>query len=129
MKEEWLVAVPGLAMVVASLFGVNDAAREFIQRGGKVRIIVDVSYPFIDHARELLNIGEAVCHIDQHGVTFVVFDRKSSLTAISIPAHVSLSSPMAALWTDDPMYSQYLASTFEMLWKQSVPAAERIQEL
>jgi hypothetical protein len=44
MKEEWLVAVPGLAMVVASLFGVNDAAREFIQRGGKVRIIVDVPH-------------------------------------------------------------------------------------
>ena len=129
MKEEWLVAVPGLAMVVASLFGINDAAREFILREGKIRIIVNISYPFIDHARELLNIGEDVRHIDQHGVMFVVFDRKSSITAISNPAHVSLSSPMAALWTDDPMYAQYLASTFEMLWKQSVPAAERIQEL
>ncbi len=35
MKEEWLVAVPGLASVVTSLFGINDAAGEFIQRGGK----------------------------------------------------------------------------------------------
>jgi sugar-specific transcriptional regulator TrmB len=76
MKQEWLVAVPGLATVVASLFGINDAAGEFIQRGGKVRTVVDISYPIIDNVRELLQIGEEVRHIDQHGVMFVVFDRK-----------------------------------------------------
>jgi sugar-specific transcriptional regulator TrmB len=129
MKEEWLVAAPGLATIIASLFGINDAAGEFIQRGGKVRTVVDISYPIIDNVRELLQIGEDVRHIDQHGVMFVVFDRKSSMTAISNPARVSLSSPMAALWTDDPTYAEYLAATFEMLWKQSVPAEERIQEL
>ena len=129
MKKEWLVAVPGLATVVASLFGINDAAGEFIQRGGKVRTVVDISYPIIDNVRELLQIGEEVRHIDQHGVMFVVFDRKSSMTAISNPARPSLSAPMAALWTDDPTYAEYLAATFEMLWKQSVPAEERIREL
>jgi sugar-specific transcriptional regulator TrmB len=42
MKEEWLLAVPGVATVVASLFGINDAAAEFIQRRGRVRTIVDI---------------------------------------------------------------------------------------
>ena len=97
MKQEWLVAVPGLATVVASLFGINDAAGEFIQRGGKVRTVVDISYPIIDNVRELLQIGEEVRHIDQHGVMFVVFDRKNSMTAISNPARISLNAPMAAL--------------------------------
>jgi sugar-specific transcriptional regulator TrmB len=129
MKQEWLVGVPGLATVVASLFGINDAAGEFIQRGGKVRTVVDISYPIIDNVRELLQIGEEVRHIDQHGVMFVVFDRKNSMTAISNPARISLNAPMAALWTDDPTYAEYLAATFEMLWKQSVPAEERIKEL
>ena len=129
MKQEWLVAVPGLATVVASLFGINDAAGEFIQRGGKVRTVVDISYPIIDNVRELLQIGEEVRHIDQHGVMFVVFDRKNSMTAISNPARISLNAPMAALWTDDPTYAEYLAATFEMLWKQSVLAEERIKEL
>jgi sugar-specific transcriptional regulator TrmB len=129
MTEEWLVATPGLATVVASLFGINDAAAEFIQRGGKVRTIVDISYPIIDNVRELLQIGEQVRHIDKHGVMFVVFDRKHSMTAISNPARVSLNAPMAALWTDDPNYAEYLAATFEMLWKQSVPADQRIKEL
>jgi hypothetical protein len=79
--------------------------------------------------RELLQIGEQVRHIDKHGVMFVVFDRKHSMTAISNPARVSLNAPMAALWTDDPNYAEYLAATFEMLWKQSVPADQRIKEL
>jgi sugar-specific transcriptional regulator TrmB len=37
MQEEWLVAAPAYLTVVASLFGVNEAAAEFIKRGGKVR--------------------------------------------------------------------------------------------
>ena len=129
MKEEWLVAVPGLATVVASLFGINDAAAAFIQRGGKVKTIVDISYPIIDNVKELLSIGEEVRHIDQHGVMFVVFDRKHSITAISIAESASLNAPQTALWTDDPAYAEYLASTFEMLWAQAVPAEERIREL
>ncbi|HYC20614.1 MAG TPA: helix-turn-helix domain-containing protein [Candidatus Bathyarchaeia archaeon] len=129
MKEEWLVAVPGIATVIASLFGINDAAAALIQRGGKVRTIIDVSYPVIDNVRELLQIGEDVRHIDQQGISFVVFDRKQSITGLSVPERVSLSAPMSGLWTDNPTYAAYLVITFEMLWEQSVPAEERIQEL
>jgi sugar-specific transcriptional regulator TrmB len=129
MKKEWLIAVPGLATVVASLFGINDAAAAFIQRGGRVRTIVDISYPIIDNVRELLQIGEEVRHIDRHGVLFVVFDRKHSMTAINPAESASLSAPTAILWTDDPIYAEYLASTWEMLWQQSIPAEARIREL
>jgi sugar-specific transcriptional regulator TrmB len=129
MQEEWLVVVPGLATVIASLFGINDAAAALIQRGGKVRTLVDISYPIIDNVQELLHIGEEVRHTDQHGVMFVVYDRKQSMTNMNPPRSASLNAPMTALWTDDPTYALYLASTFEMLWKQAVPAEERIQEL
>jgi sugar-specific transcriptional regulator TrmB len=129
MQEEWLVVVPGLATVIASLFGINDAAAALIQRGGKVRTLVDISYPIIDNVQELLHIGEEVRHTDQHGVMFVVYDRKQSMTNMNPPRSASLNAPMKALWTDDPTYALYLASTFEMLWKQAVPAEERIQEL
>ena len=33
------------------------------------------------------------------------------------------------LYTDDPVFADYLISTFEMVWRQSVPAEERIREL
>jgi sugar-specific transcriptional regulator TrmB len=129
MKEEWFAAAPGLAIVVASLFGITDALAAFIQRGGKVKNLVDISYPIIDHIQELLSIGSEVRHIDQHGVMFTVSDRKYSLTAIRIAESASLSAPLSALYTDDPIYAKYLKATFEMLWQRAVPAEERIEQL
>jgi sugar-specific transcriptional regulator TrmB len=130
MQEEWRIAAPAYLTVVASLFGVNDAAYEFIKRGGKVRAIVDISYQVIEPVRETIAIGEEVRHIDQHGIMFVVFDRRISISAINAEVkRISLNEPFSGLWTDDPAYAQYLASTFEMVWGQSVPAELRIQEL
>jgi sugar-specific transcriptional regulator TrmB len=130
MQEEWLIAASAYLTVVASLFGVNDAAYEFIKRGGKVRAIVDISYQVIEPVREMIAIGEEVRHIDQHGIMFVVFDRRISISAINAEVkRISLNEPVSGLWTDDPAYAQYLASTFEMVWGQSVPAELRIQEL
>jgi HTH-type transcriptional regulator, sugar sensing transcriptional regulator len=130
MQKEWLIAAPAYLTVVASLFGVNDAAYEFIKRGGKVRAIVDISYQVIGPVREMIAIGEEVRHIDQHGIMFVVFDRRISISAINAEVkRISLNEPVSGLWTDDPAYAQYLASTFEVVWGQSVPAELRIQEL
>ena len=130
MQEEGRIAAPAYLTVVASLFGVNDAAYEFIKRGGKVRAIVDISYQVIEPVREMIAIGEEVRHIDQHGIMFVVFDRRISISAINAEVkRISLNEPVSGLWTDDPAYAQYLASTFEMVWGQSVPAEQRIQEL
>jgi sugar-specific transcriptional regulator TrmB len=130
MQEEWLVAAPAYLTVVASLFGVNDAAHEFIKRGGKVRSIIDISYQVIEPVREMIAIGEEVRHIDEHGIMFVVFDRKTCISAINAKVNrISLSAPVSGLWTDDPAYAQYLASTFEMLWNQAIDAEERIQQL
>lgn len=130
MQDEWLIAAPAIATVVASLFGVNDAASEFIKRGGKVRCIVDISYQAIEPVREMIAIGEEVRHVDQQGIMFVVFDKKISMTAINADVkRISLNEPISMLWTDDPKYAEYLASTWEMLLKQSVPAEERIKEL
>ena len=130
MQEEWRIAAPAYLTVVASLFGVNDAAYEFVKRGGKVRAIVDISYQVIEPVREMIAIGEEVRHIDQHEIMFVVFDRRISISAINAEVkRISLNEPVSGLWTDDPAYAQYLASTFEMVWGQSVPAELRIQEL
>jgi hypothetical protein len=60
MQQEWLLVVPVTATILATLFGINEVASEFTKRGGKVRVIVDIPYPFIDAVRELLDIGEEV---------------------------------------------------------------------
>jgi hypothetical protein len=80
--------------------------------------------------RELIEMGSEVRNIGQEGLIFTVFDKKISISGINWEiTHLSLDQPIAALWTNDPSYGQYLTSTFEMLWGQSVPAGERIQQL
>jgi len=130
LQEEWLIAAPAILTVFASLFGVNEAASEFIKRGGKVRAIIDISYQVIEPVREMISIGEEVRHIDQHGIMFVIFDKKISISAINAEIkRISLNAPVSGLWTDDPTYAQYLTSTFEMLWNQAIDPEERIQQL
>jgi hypothetical protein len=73
-----------------------------------------------------------VRHFDKYsGLLFFVFDEKICLNVINIAdvKRVSLNIPLSVLWTDDPAYAQYLISTFEMVWQQSIPAEQRIQEL
>ncbi|HXY87090.1 MAG TPA: hypothetical protein VEG44_01480, partial [Candidatus Acidoferrales bacterium] len=53
-----------------------------------------------------------------------------SISAISADInHVSLNEPLSAIWTHDLTYADYLASTFELLREQAIPAAQRIDEL
>ena len=77
----------------------------------------------------MIAIGEEVRHIDQHGIMFVVFDRICIRAVNAEVKRISLNEPVSGLWTDDPAYAQYLASTFEMVWGQPVPAELRMQEL
>ncbi|MDD1720715.1 MAG: hypothetical protein LUP95_01855 [Euryarchaeota archaeon] len=80
--------------------------------------------------RELLDVGVEIRHADQLGILFTVFDRRVAISAIHTEiTRFSLDEPMAALYTDDPVYANYLLSTFEILWEQSTDAEERIHEL
>jgi sugar-specific transcriptional regulator TrmB len=130
-QEELLFIVPQDIVTVASRFGVAEEARKFIERGGNARGITDVSHSGIELMQEMLDISEEFRHFDQyHGITFCVVDRKTCLTAINIDLRrLSLHERVAVLWSDDPIYGEYLSATFDVLWGQSVPAAQRIKEL
>ena len=130
-EKEFLSVVDGMATVVATSFGINDAAYQLIQRSGNVRIITDISYPMIELVQELLDIGEDVHHYGEYrGIMFTVWDRKTCISAINADMkHIRLDEPATAIWTNDPTYAQYLVATFERLWQQSIPAEQRIEEL
>ena len=130
-EKEWVAVIPPLVTVFSSLFVIEDD-KEFIGRGGRIRFITDITYPYIESIREHLEAGMEVRHFDKYsGVLFFAFDRKICLNAINVTdlKRVSLSEPVSVLWTDDRAYAQYLTSTFELLWQQSIPAEQRIQEL
>ena len=130
-KEEILTCVPEEGLVITSLFGVNEVAKQLINQGGKVRVITDISYSGIEVVKEVLDIGEEVRHLSQYrGIFFGVMDKKICFSAISTDiTRFSLDQPVKWLWTDDSTYAEYLTSTFELVWEQSVSAAQRIEEL
>ena len=132
LEKQWDMVVPEKAVIVASQFGINEFTEAFVAEGGNVRIVISYfSYAVIPMVQELIDIGSEVRYSGQEGFAFAVFDKKISLSGINweILRHIALNQPITALWTDDPSYAQYLSFTFEMVWKQSISAAEQIQEL
>jgi len=131
LEKEVLLIIPGPWVVAASLFGITEALMKFIERGGHIRVICDITYPIIEPVQELLDIGEDVRHYDQYaGVYFSVMDRKYCGTTINADIkRMSLEEPASGFMTDDTTYVNSLISTFELLWEQAVPAAQRIEEL
>ncbi len=131
LEEDYFVVCPESTAVVASLFGLNPLSKEFIERGGRMRVLItDISYSGIQAIQELIDIGAEVRYLGRETAIFSVCDKKTSIVGIHWELGiVSLNQPLTALFTDDPTYAQYLETTFEMLWAQSIPAEERIQEL
>jgi hypothetical protein len=119
-QNEFLLIAPQEIVTFASLFGITEEVRKFVERGGSTRAITDISYSGIELMQEMLD----------RGITFGVVDRKTCLTAINIDIRrMSLNEHIAVLWSDDPTYAEYLGATFDVLWRQAIPAAQRIKEL
>ncbi len=129
-EKEWFAVVPTILTVFSSLYFVEDD-KKFLDRGGEIRFITDITHPYVELIQQHVDMGMEVRHLDRYaGLIFCVFDERISITAINTDLkRVSLNEPISALWTDDPTYAQYLVSTFELLWEQGVPAAQRIEEL
>ena len=129
-EKEWVAIIPVITTVLSSLYVLEDD-KKFINRGGGIRFITDITYPHVELIQQHLDVQMEVKHLDKYrGIMFFVFDKKISMSAINVDIkHVSLNEPLSVLWTDDPTYAQYLMSTFEMLWKQATSAAQRIEEL
>jgi HTH-type transcriptional regulator, sugar sensing transcriptional regulator len=130
-QDEVILVTPLEVIAIASLFGILEDVKKIIGRGASFRMITDVPYSGIEFIKEALDVGEEVRHLSGYrGMYFAALDRKICLHGINLDIkHLSLSEPIAMLYTDDPTYAQYLAATFDLLWQQSVPAAQRIEEL
>jgi len=132
-NNEVIYITPPSVLVLASYFGLAESAKLFIQKGGRVRGVVDFSYSFIKEIQSWLDIGEDVRHFPQYqGMFMLIGDGRESISSISVDVeHLSIDTSVAALWNwkDDPTYAEYLMSIFETTWEQAVPAAQRIAEL
>jgi len=130
-EKETVWVLPPSWLKSASLFGIREAEKQLIAKGGRVRGVTDVTYPSIGLVQEALEMGARLRHFANYsGVYFRVFDQKCCLSAINIDiSHYKLDEPASMLYTDDATCAKYHMDTFEMLWKRSVPAARTIKEL
>jgi hypothetical protein len=131
-ETEIAFIVPPAGLGFAAHFSfLRDGAEKLVQKGGHVRGITDISYYYINAARELLDIGEEVRHSGEvQEVLMFVRDKKESISSINVGRkEFLLDDPIVAFWSDDSSYAEYLISTFETAWTRSIPATERFKEL
>ena len=130
-NSEVVYISPPSLLVLASQFGLVERAKLFMQKGGRARGIADFSYPYIKEIRGWLDIGADVRYFPQYqGIFMLVGDGRESISSMSVDVEsLSIDTPVVALWSNDPTYAEYLVSIFEIAWEQSIPAAQRIEEL
>jgi len=130
-ENEVVYISPLSLLLLASQLGLVERVKLFMQKGGRVRCITDLSHQHIKEIQEWLDIGEDVRHFPQYqGIFMLVGDKKESISSMSIDAkNLSVDTPIVAFWSDDPTHAEYLMSIFETAWEQSFPAAQRIEEL
>ena len=127
--------IPAYALPIASKHGDHGNIEKASQRGVRVRGITDISYANLDTVREYADLYSDFDYELRHyyqyrGIYFAVVDGKTCVSAINVYIdRLSLDTPITMLWIDGPTYAKNLTSTFELLWEQSVPAAQRIEEL
>jgi hypothetical protein len=125
----WLV--PPSVYSLATALGLFEAMRAFVKRGGVSRGIVFVSGENVDEIRMSVASGEDIRHSDAVPEVFMcVGDKQKSVSALNIGvAEYTLDTPVAAFWSEDPTYAEYLLTAFETAWAQAMPAQVRIEEL
>jgi len=130
-EEDIVFIAPPRLLPLASRLGTITQTKTAIQRGVRVRCITDISHKNIDAVREHLDIGIKLRHRDKYrGITLLVVDGRQSISAINADVKsLSLDESVTAIWSDSPSNAEYLTATFEIVWEQSVDAAERIREL
>ena len=100
-KDEYLWVANRQGVEFGQAFGFFEAEKAFIERGGQIRGITDISYRLIDLIRRLLDIGSDIRHFGNYrGASFGVFDKKYCISAINIDAQrVKLDEPISMLYT------------------------------
>jgi two-component system, OmpR family, sensor histidine kinase VicK len=111
---------------------IPDKLKELVERKKKgkhegVRWITNIDRGSMDIATELLELGIEIRHVANVPTESFGFSEKEVGVTISRLDEGRLNS--SAMFTTDPMYIEHYSDVFEELWKNSVDARTRINEL
>jgi hypothetical protein len=130
-QEEVVWVIPASINTLSLTYGGVEKIKAFIQKGGSSRGVVQISPANITEIQLFLDAGEDIRHSDEgHEVYMFVGDKRHSISSLNIGVkEFILDTPVTAFWSDSPAYAEYLVTSFERVWSEAVPAAQRIKEL
>ncbi|MGZ4905663.1 MAG: helix-turn-helix domain-containing protein [Halobacteriota archaeon] len=131
-KADLAFIAPPRILDLFSMTGVLDEYAKVINQGVHVRGITDITPRNQRAAREHVEVGMHLRHLDQYrGITGVIVDGKQSISVIHADLNMRISSDTSVtmLWSDSPEQASYLMNTFELIWNQATDVEERIREL
>jgi len=109
---------------VVSNQAVINAMYNLVRRGGKIRIVVEVTNDNIGACKEIMKIAD-VRHLEGIMNTF-------SVTEKYYFGHVAQEPNgelIQAIHSNDRKYVEFQHYLFEALWKKAIPAKQRIREI
>jgi sugar-specific transcriptional regulator TrmB len=111
-------------------FGAVDEYIAAARRGAHVRCITDISHANLDAVRAVMNDIEIRHNDEYQGIRFLVADPKENFTLVTFDPTRRVTDPLNAwFWTNSSEYADYLKENFELVWEQSVDAAEWIEKM
>jgi len=87
-ENEVVYISPQSLLVLASQFSLTERTKAFIEKGGRMRGITDISYPYIEEIRNFLDNGVDVSHFHKYLRTFVLVEVRKRVLARSPSMHI-----------------------------------------
>jgi two-component system, OmpR family, sensor histidine kinase VicK len=104
--------------------GVMNALRDLVKRGGRFRLIVEITKDNIAACKEIMKIAE-VRHLDGIMNTFTL-NEKYYFGHIMQEPNGRLTQ---AILSNSKKYVEFQRYIYETLWKKAIPAKQRIREI
>jgi two-component system, OmpR family, sensor histidine kinase VicK len=103
---------------------INKAILDFFNRGGKTRLITEITNENLASVKQLMKTQE-IRHVNASKLIFGVSD-----TMFAAPAPVySMSAEPQSIWSNPKDLIKQHQYLFETLWSKAIPARQRLKEL
>jgi two-component system sensor histidine kinase VicK len=109
---------------VVSNQAVIDAMYNLVRRGGKIRIVVEITKDNIGACKEIMKIAD-IRHLEGIMNTFSVTEKYYFGHVAQEPS----GELIQAISSNDRKYVEFQHYLFEALWKKAIPAKQRIREI
>lgn len=132
-KEDIVFICDPAVLSIKERAGLLNNYKEAAQRGINVRGVTSVSSTNLSLALDISKEMQLRHYDDYAGISFLVIDKRQSVTWMSYNAmsyvFSSKAGRNAVIWCDRPDYAEHLIGIFEIIWEQSSDSAKQTRAM